>query len=100
VHHDFRDLDGSLVDAAKLLEIVLPLPQVKAVFYGHSHEYRVENRDGLHLVNVPSTAYNFRDQDPVGWMEMTLTKAGADLLLHAFAGNTSLDGTKARLDWR
>lgn len=100
VHHDFRDADGSLVDAAKLLDAIRPLPQVKAVFYGHSHEYRIETRDGIHLVNVPSTAYNFRDQDPVGWMEMTLSSKGADLLLHAMAGNTNMEGTKASLTWR
>jgi Icc protein len=100
VHHDFRDEDGSLVDAPKLLETIAPLTQVKAVFYGHSHEYRVETRQGIHLVNVPSTAYNFRDQDPVGWMEMTLSKTGARLLLKATAGNTRMDGTEASLQWR
>jgi Icc protein len=100
VHHDFREEDGSLVDAAKLLQTIAPLPQVKAVFYGHSHEYRVESRDGIHLVNVPSTSYNFRDQDPVGWIEMTLSNRGAELLLKATAGNTKMDGTKASLRWR
>lgn len=100
VHHDFRDLDGSLVDASRLLEVITPLPQVKAVFYGHSHEYRIEKRDGLYLVNVPSTAYNFRDTEPVGWMEMTLSKSGAELLLRAYAGNVKMDGTKAALEWR
>jgi len=100
VHHDFRDADGSLVDAAKLLEAIAPLKQAKAVFYGHSHEYKVETREGIHLVNVPSTAYNFRDQDPVGWMGMTLSKGGAELVLRATAGNTKLDGTKVDLRWR
>jgi 3',5'-cyclic AMP phosphodiesterase CpdA len=100
VHHDFRDEDGSLVDAPKLLETIAPLPQVKAVFYGHSHEYGVETRNGIHLVNVPSTAYNFRDQDPVGWVEMALTRTGAKLRLNAMAGNTKPDGTEASLEWR
>jgi 3',5'-cyclic-AMP phosphodiesterase len=100
LHHDFGDDDGSLVDAPKLLEIIAPVPQVKAVFYGHSHEYSVETRHGIHLVNVPSTAYNFRDQDPVGWLEMTLSKSGAKLRLNATAGNTKMDGTEATLQWR
>jgi Icc protein len=100
VHHDFREEDGSLVDAAKLLQTIAPLPQVKAVFYGHSHEYRVESHEGIHLVNVPSTSYNFRDQDPVGWIEMTLSNRGAELLLKATAGNSKMDGTKASLRWR
>lgn len=100
VHHDFRDEDVSLVDGRKLLDDVGPVPQVKAIFYGHTHRYGVETRDGIHLVNVPSTAYNFRDQDPVGWMEMTLSASGAELLLHASAGNTQLEGSKAPLKWR
>jgi 3',5'-cyclic AMP phosphodiesterase CpdA len=100
LHHDFRDLDGSLVDSAKLLELVAPLRQVKAIFYGHSHEYRVEKREGVHLVNVPSTAYTFRPQDATGWIEMTLSKKGAELLLKAHGGNKSLDGTRASLEWR
>ncbi len=100
LHHDFRDADGSLVDAPKLLQGISPLPQVKAVFYGHSHEYHVDVHEGIHLVNVPSTAFNFRPQDPVGWMEMTLSKTGADLLLKAPRGNTDLNGTRATLEWR
>lgn len=100
VHHDFGDADGSLVDAPKLFEAISPIRQVKAVFYGHSHEYRVETRDGIHLVNVPSTAYNFRDQDPVGWIDMTVSKTGADLTLKVSAGNTKMDGTTATLRWR
>jgi 3',5'-cyclic-AMP phosphodiesterase len=100
LHHDFRDEDGSLVDGSQLLDIIAPLRQVKAVFYGHTHEYHVEARQGLHLVNVPSVAYNFRDQDPVGWMEMTLSKTHAELQLNATAGNTKVDGTKATLQWR
>jgi len=100
LHHDLYDEDGSLVDAQKFLDAITPLPQVKAVFYGHSHQYGVETRQGLHLVNVPSTAFNFRDQDPVGWIEMTPSKTGAELLLRATAGNTKMDGTKASLKWR
>jgi Icc protein len=100
VHHDFRGLDGSLVDASMLLETIVPIAQVKAVFYGHSHEYRVETRQGIQLVNIPSAAYNFRDQEPVGWLSMKLASGGAELLLHAAAGNTTLDGTKATLRWR
>jgi hypothetical protein len=100
VHHDFRDEDGSLVDSQKLLDAMNPHPQVKAVFYGHSHRYGIETRDGIHFINVPSTAYNFRDQDPVGWMDMTLSGGGADLRLHAMAGNTGMEGTKASLKWR
>jgi 3',5'-cyclic-AMP phosphodiesterase len=100
LHHDLGDRDESLADAAKFLETVVPLSQVKAVFYGHSHEYHVEKREGLHLVNIPSTAFNFRDQDPVGWIEMTLSKAGAELLLRVTAGNKEMNGAKAALRWR
>ena len=100
LHHDFREEDGSLVDSAKFLESAAALPQVKAIFYGHSHEFLVQEQKGIHLVNIPSTAYNFRDSEPVGWLEMTLAKGGAELTLHALAGNTKMAGAKTELRWR
>ncbi|MDX9754010.1 MAG: metallophosphoesterase, partial [bacterium] len=68
LHHTFGDGDGDLVDAQRFFEIILPHKQVKAVFYGHSHVYRYDMLEDLALINLPSTAYNFRDTDPVGWV--------------------------------
>jgi 3',5'-cyclic AMP phosphodiesterase CpdA len=100
VHHDFGEGDGALMDAPKFLASIAPLKQVKAVFYGHSHEYKFGVHEGVHLVNLPAVGYNFRDSEPVGWVEMTLSAKGASLLLHASGGNTERDGKSVALDWR
>ncbi|MEZ6073555.1 MAG: metallophosphoesterase [Pirellulales bacterium] len=44
VHHTLGDGDGELLDADRLFDIIEPHQQVKAVFYGHSHQYRFERR--------------------------------------------------------
>jgi 3',5'-cyclic-AMP phosphodiesterase len=48
---------------------------------------------------LPAVGYNFRDQDPVGWVEADFTTAGVDLTLHASAGNRSEDGKRQFLEW-
>ena len=100
VHHTLDDGDGSLLDAEKLLAIVTPHKKVKAIFYGHSHAYRYDNSNGLHLINVPAIGYNFADTEPVGWVDSVITKDGADLTLHAFGGNMQKNGKLTSLEWR
>jgi hypothetical protein len=73
---------------------------VKAIFYGHSHRYHFDTLDGVHLINLPATGYNFRDSEPVGWVEATLTGEGADLRLNAVAGNTAGHGKTRSVSWR
>ncbi len=100
VHHTLDDDDGALLDADRFLHIVTPLRHVKAVFYGHSHAYRFDTREGMHLVNLPAVGYNFEDAEPVGWVEAELGGKSAALTLHAFAGNRAQDGQTRRLEWR
>ncbi len=100
VHHTLSDEDGSLLDVDRFFEIIQPHRQVKAVFYGHSHQYRYDTLDGIHLINQPAVGYNFADQEPVGWLTGKFRKEGADLTLHAFAGNREGDGKTTSLAWR
>ena len=92
VHHTLDDSDTSLLDADKMLAILTRHRYVKAVFYGHSHAYNYKTLDGMHLVNLPAVGYNFVDSEPVGWVEATMDAKGAQLALHAFAGNREQDG--------
>jgi 3',5'-cyclic AMP phosphodiesterase CpdA len=99
VHHTLGDGDGDLLDVERLFELIRPHAKVKAIFFGHSHVWSVTERAGVHLVNLPAVGYNFRDQDPVGWVEAEFTEAGVDLLLHATAGNRNEDGKRQFLRW-
>ena len=100
LHHTLDDSDGSLADADRFLRIITPRPQVKAVFYGHSHVYRYDEHEGIHLINLPAMGYNFRDEDPVGWIEALLAPEEGRFRLHALAGNTGPDGEEKKLVWR
>jgi Icc protein len=99
VHHTLKDNDGDLMDAERLFEIALRQRHVKAIFYGHSHVWELANREHLHLINLPAVGYNFRDQDPVGWMDAIFDPKGVDLTMRAFGGNRQDDGRKFRVSW-
>jgi 3',5'-cyclic AMP phosphodiesterase CpdA len=100
VHHTLGDGDGELLDAPALYRIAEPYRKVKAIFYGHSHEYNFKEHQGIHLVNLPAVGYNFSDKEPVGWVDAMFRDGGVDLTLKAFGGNRALDGQTTSLVWR
>ncbi len=99
VHHTLDDQDMALVDSERLFAVLRPFPQVKAILYGHSHRYHVEERDGLQLINLPAVGYNFADSEPVGWIDSTWQAEGVSLTLHAVGGNRAGDGQRREVRW-
>ena len=99
LHHTLGEDDGDLLDAAKLFDIVRDQRHVKAIFYGHSHLWRLGRRDQLQLINLPALGYNFRDQDLLGWVEARFCPDGVALTLHAIAGNRADDGREHDVKW-
>ena len=100
LHHSFRDEDGDLLDAPRLFDLIAPVRKVKAIVYGHSHEYGYSKFERIHLINLPSTAYTFGKDQPIGWVEARLTARGGEFILHATGGNTQIDGQTTTLRWR
>jgi len=99
-HHSLRDDDGDLLDVPRLFDLVKPVSKVKALVFGHSHEYGFSDYEGIHLINLPAIGYNFADDQPVGWVEAQLTRGGATLRLHAVGSRRPGDGRTERLSWR
>ena len=99
-HHTLGENDSDLLDLPRLYDIVKPIRKVKAIVYGHSHQYRFAEYKGIALINLPATGYNFNDAEPVGWVEARLRAKGGDFILHATAGNTEQNGTEKHLTWR
>ena len=99
VHHTLGENDDDLLDADMLFALVRDHRQVKAIFYGHSHRWELNRRDHLHLINLPALGYNFRDQDPVGWVDARFGTGGVSLTLHAVGGNRTADGQAHKLTW-
>ena len=100
VHHTLGDGDISLLDVERMFRIIQPHGMVKAIVYGHSHRYQFDVWKGIHLINLPAVACNFRESEPLGWVEAQLTGKGADFRLHAVSGNTSDSGKETSLQWR
>lgn len=100
VHHPLDDRDNSLLDSDRLMRIVTPHKNVKAILYGHTHAYHYDVVKGIHLINLPAVGYNFTDPEPVGWVDAHLTKEGGEFTLHAIGGNTAEDGKTRSVKWR
>ncbi len=99
-HHTLGDGDGDLLDFERLMALIEPQSKVKALVYGHSHVYRCDDIDGIHLINLPASGYNFNDKEPIGWIEANLAGEGVDLTLHAIGGDQSNDRKTTSLEWR
>jgi len=99
-HHTLGDGDGDLLDVPRLFDIIKPTSAVKALVFGHSHAYGFSEFEGIHLINLPASGYNFDDLQPVGWVEAQLTSYGGEFVLHAVGGNTTVDGSATNLRWR
>ncbi len=97
LHHT---LNGELLDMRRLLEIIKPVPKIKAVVYGHSHKYGYSEFAGIHLINLPATGFTLTRRQPVGWVEARLTKDSGEFTLHAIGGDRENDGRTQTLAWR
>jgi Icc protein len=90
-----------LLDAEALLGVLSPRRQVKALIYGHTHAYSVSKReDGLHLVNLPPTAYVFNKEKPSGWVDVNLAENAATIELRCLDVKHPQHGEKSTLEWR
>lgn len=100
LHHN-PDLSLSgLTDSPAFLQIVRAHRQVKALIYGHTHEFRIANLDGVHLINLPAVGYRFNPKEPLGWVEAHISPGGAEIELHCLTGDSPSCRTRRKLPWR
>jgi hypothetical protein len=78
-----------------------PRRQVKAYFFGHTHRWDVGRDDsGIHLVNLPPTAYLFEAGRPNGWVHAEIQESGARLELRCLNHTRKDHGQVVNLRWR
>ncbi len=109
IHHDPDDeaaraaskkaLSG-LTDTKALMDIILPRKQVKAYVFGHTHYWKHIDMQGMHLVNLPPTAWVFAKERPQGWVDLSLREDGATFELHALDVKHPQHGEKFECKWR
>ena len=101
VHHnpDWRPKPSGLVETEELLKVLADRPQVKALFFGHSHRFSVTKRKTLYLVNLPALAYVFSKDQPSAWTDARLRADGMTLQLHCINKDHPMDGKRIDLSW-
>lgn len=98
-HHTLGDGDNDLLDVERLFKLVEFHTHVKALFYGHSHRWEISERQGIHTINLPTSAHIWTPEQPIGWVETRFRRDGLTLRLHAIGGNTEEDGKDFDLSW-
>jgi len=103
VHHNvvLEPSKSALQDSPQLLEIMRPRKHVKACIFGHTHVWETkQDESGLHLINLPPTAYVFKEGLPSGWTLATVSAKGLKLELNAVDKTHPQNGDKKDLAWR
>jgi 3',5'-cyclic-AMP phosphodiesterase len=106
IHHQpgsiAPDHPGSgLEDAPELFAILRPRKHVKAYIFGHTHRWHLrEDESGIHLINLPPTAYLFEAGPPNGWVHASIAENGARLELRCLDRSHKDHGQVVNLAWR
>jgi 3',5'-cyclic AMP phosphodiesterase CpdA len=101
LHHN-AGLDGNMgiKDTVAFFETIRPRKQVKAYIYGHTHVWRTErDNTGIHLVNLPATAYVFKEGTPSGWVLARVKQTGVELELRCIDATHQAHRQTVSLDW-
>ena len=102
-HHNpqFGAVTTGLRDTTALMDLLARKPHVKAVIYGHTHDWHItQHESGIHLINLPPTAYPFHEKRPCGWVRCTLAKDGAEFELRCLDVNHPEHAQVKNLRWR
>ena len=102
-HHHLDRLAevGGLKDSPAMAALLSQHRQVKAFIYGHTHNWHVSQHEkGVHLVNLPPTAYVFEPGRPSGWVRATLADDGAVFEMRGIDRKHAEHAQVKKLQWR
>jgi len=91
---------SGIADTKDFWDVIAARKQVKMFVFGHTHEWSVRERDGIHLVNLPPVSYVFRQGAPAGWVDAALAADGVQLKFNALDKQHAAHGEAHRLVWR
>lgn len=90
---------GGIQDTAELVELLARHKHVKALIFGHSHNWSIARRGDLHLVNLPPVAYVFTAGKPNGWVRAEVLERGLSLELRAIDPAHKQHGERVKFEW-
>lgn len=91
---------GALQDTAVFFEQIRERKQVKAYFYGHTHTWKTLRVNGIHMINIPATAWRFDQSQPFAWVLLTLKDNGMSLTLRSIDPEHPKHNEIVNLAWR
>ena len=91
---------SGLLDTRAFFDVIIPRKQVKAYVFGHTHDWHYLEREGVHLINLPPTAWLFKEGRPRGWVDVNLTEKGGTFELRSLDTKHPQHGDKLDLNWR
>lgn len=91
---------GGLSDSNAMWPILNDHPQVKAYIFGHTHTWKLAEKDGIHLINLPAIGYPFAKSEVSGWVSAAFGATGVNLEVRAIDTQHKKHGEKATLTWR
>lgn len=88
-----------LLDTVELFDLFRSRTHVKAYIFGHTHHWHLDHQEGIHLINLPTTAYVSGMKLPIGWVHARLHGEGIDLELKTINPAHASNGEKRALRW-
>jgi len=99
-HHNLDNSPNTLMDREEFWTVVKAAKQVKAYIYGHTHRYRQEVRDDVHLINLPALGWEFESgKQPLGWTDVDISGTGIQLTLHTLSSERPDNGDVRKFEW-
>ena len=89
-----------ITDTEILWTALSPRKHVKALLFGHTHNWSLTKRDDIHLINLPTVAYPFATGKATGWVDCKVAESGMELTLNCIDKTHAQNGEKKTLEWR
>ena len=93
---------SGLTDTEALLTVIEKHRKVKAIVFGHTHNWSVKTdaATGLHHINLPPVGYPHDPKRPVGWVLASMSESAMHLRLHSLNPSHPEHGQEHTLKWR
>jgi len=91
---------SGVADTESLWPLLKDRPQVKGYVFGHTHTWKLAEKDGIHLINLPAIGYPFAKAEVTGWVDVRLLEHGAKLTVRAIDTRHAKHDATAELTWR
>ncbi len=90
---------GGIMDTDRLFDVLGRHRHVKALIFGHTHNWSIRRHGNLQMINLPPVAYIFNDSHPNGWVEAHVRPGGLHLTLHTINPDDDRNGSEFSVDW-